>query len=114
MTALAIAVPFGTAALTAWISIKIKFAPDAVHATREVMTIFLKVYLGMSYLYSAGALVWLFTSSRPIDRLFIFAVMLNSFALLNGYLLYWLNQVWNLFGKLSKTDEAIIKLVTEK
>jgi hypothetical protein len=109
--ALAISVPFVIAALNAWLNIKIKFAPDAAHAAHEVKLVCRKVFLWIANAYSAGVIVWLFVF-WPIDRLFILAVMVNSFGLFHSYLMYWLDQVWISLRKHTDTDESLADAVS--
>jgi len=83
-----------TAVVQIWITIKIKFAPDAATIAREIKSIFRKMLFWFSNLCSLGAIIWLFASSLPVDRLFIFVVISNSFVLFHSYLVkFWLHRL---------------------
>jgi len=85
--ALAIAIPFGIAALTTWINITIKFAPDAAHARREAALTFMTV---IAWIANGGVLVlliWEIISPNPNLRVSLLVIIMNSFGLFNFYML---------------------------
>ncbi len=107
---LAIAIPIGIAALTAWINIKIKFAPDAAHASREAKSIFFKLFLVITHLYLAGLLIWVIVSPKPWNRADYIVVILNSLVLFHSYMMWWVGQIVGVLRGLSNTDEAFVDL----
>lgn len=105
---LAIAIPLGIAALNAWINIKIKFAKDAPQAIRDTKTVFSTLWEWATYAYSAGVLVWCFLlSSAPVDRYFIFIVLLNSFFLFEMHTAHWVGRILGVIDRLIDADDDI-------
>jgi hypothetical protein len=89
---LMITIPIGIAALTTWINITIRFAPDAAHAAREAKAIALKLAGWTANAALAGMLIWEIASPVPNPRTSILLIILYSFSLFNVYVL-WLNRL---------------------
>lgn len=105
--ALAIVMPLGIAALTTWINIKIKFAPDATQATREAKSIFTKVAFWAVNVYSVCVIIFFFASSWPVDRVFILSVMVNCFYLLTMYVISLNKHLMTAIRGLIETDRLL-------
>jgi len=122
--ALMIAVPAGIAALTTWINITIRFAPDAAHAMREAKQIVARVVGWIAYIWIAGVIVWQFILPDPNPRLSLLIIILNSFALFNAYILWQLRSILKLLqtqaehviglAEIVKTHIGTTKQVTER
>jgi hypothetical protein len=107
----AMIVTIGIAALNIWAAIKIKFAPDAATVILELKSMALRILAWAMNLASAAIIVWFFTSSRPVDRLFIFAVVLNSFFLFYSFVIHWVKRILGMIIDLHKIDERILDII---
>ncbi len=68
--------------LTAYINIKIKFAPDEKTAMSHAKTLIYRIALIICCSYSAYILIREFTLDAPLDRASLGVILLNSFSLL--------------------------------
>ncbi len=75
------------AVINIWAAITIKFAPDKATVVRQIKSMLWRVVRWIGNAWSVGLIIFLFASSLPVDRFFIFGVVLNSFSLFNNYLL---------------------------
>jgi len=105
-TALPIIIPVGCVVLTAYLSIKIKFAPDAEHAIRDVKAIFLKALIWVGGLLCLGRLLRELLSPLPLTRLSCFIIVINSFGLWN---LLEHSKFMMILGALETVTTAIIR-----
>jgi hypothetical protein len=110
-TAITIAIPLGIAALTTWINITIRFAPDAAHAIREAKEIFLKVAGWIANAILAGVLTWEIVSPNPNVRVSMLIILMYSFSLFNSYVLWLHRFTLNLISRQSDSMLTLAQVV---
>jgi hypothetical protein len=110
-TVLAIAIPLGTAAITTWVNITIKFAPDAAHAMREAKAIAFKIADWTTQAVVAGEIIWQIVSPFPNNRISLLVIILNSFVLFNAYMIRWNGRIMNLIYKQAIQTSALVQSV---
>src|SRR5690242_13150431 len=87
---LPIPVGLGIAALTAWINITIRFAPDAAQAKRETRRIFVVILFVIEFIWITGYLAWLVIWEPPIPpSLLSLNITLYCLGLYTIFLVWW-------------------------
>jgi hypothetical protein len=112
-TALAIAIPLGIAALTTWINITIRFAPDAAHAIQEAKKIFLKVAGWTANGVLVGGIIWQIVWPDHNARASILIILMYSFSLFNSYVIWLHRFTLNLISQQSNSMLTLAQTVRE-
>ncbi len=88
--ALAIIMPIAACALNSWLNIKIKFAPDADQAKRDVRQVLFRIFFWLSNVSLVGVLVWQIRLPDPITRLSLVSILIPAFALFSNYVQWFI------------------------
>lgn len=98
------------AAVNIWAAIKIKFAPDKATLIREMKTTLWKVVTWGTNLACVANIIWFFIF-WPVDRLFMFVVIYNSFALFFSFAVSKETKIVNAIVALRNFDESLLDLI---
>ena len=99
------------ASVVAIVNIKIKFATSAAEATRDVKLIFLRIAAWTGQAYLAFSLYEQLTASEPLTRKSLIFILLSSFGLFHGYVLYLLSNLRDLIHDQFTAQVATIKVI---
>jgi len=98
------------AGINIWAAIKIKFAPDKATLIREMKTTLWKVLTWGSNLACVVVIIWFFIF-WPLDRLFMFMVIYNSFALFFSFVVFKETKIVDAIVALRDNDKALFDLI---
>jgi hypothetical protein len=105
------AAPLGIAALTTWINITIRFAPDAAQAKREARLIFFKVTGWIALAVVVVQMAQQIISPNLSLRASLLVIILDSFVLFNAYMLWVLRRHLQLIDKLNEMFGHLTEVV---
>lgn len=102
-------VSFFVIPLTAYVNIKVKFAPDEYTAIRHLIKVFLMIIILIVSAFLIYTLYQQITSDEPITRKDVFAIIISTLGLFNFFLSYLIHVIFKLIkGILSVQSDHIV------